>query len=119
MQRRRSVIPNSPQIKLASAYRTGIRVAVPGSDERAELPLEFTVTDNAGGISDEIRADIFEPFITTRMNGTGIGLAFVAKAVGRHGGVIECNDTGNGTSFRLLLPAYSPGLEYLEGVADD
>ncbi len=98
---------SSPMIKLSSAYRPGIRVQLPGRNQRAELPLEFTVTDNGGGISDEIRADIFEPFITTRINGTGMGLALVAKTIGRHGGIVECNDTGNGTSFRLLLPAWN------------
>lgn len=95
-----------PKITLTSAYRPGIRVPVQGSNKRAELPLEFTITDNGSGVADEIRADIFEPFITTRMNGTGLGLALVAKTVGRHGGIIECSDTGNGTSFRLLLPAW-------------
>lgn len=96
-----------PKIALTSAYRPGIRITAPGSKKPAELPLEFTVADNGPGIPDEIRSDIFEPFVTTRINGTGLGLTLVAKTVGRHGGVIECEKVGNGTLFRLLLPAWS------------
>ncbi|MEM9332298.1 MAG: ATP-binding protein [Pseudomonadota bacterium] len=97
---------NAPKIVLSSAYRPGIRIALPGSNKRAELPLEFQVSDNGSGISEEIRAHIFEPFVTTRINGSGLGLALVAKTIGRHGGVIECDDKGNGTTFRVLLPAW-------------
>jgi len=95
-----------PRIILSSAFRPGIRIALPGSAKRAELPLEFRVDDNGPGISEEIRSHIFEPFVTTRINGTGLGLALVAKTIGRHGGVIECEDNGNGTTFRILLPAW-------------
>ncbi len=95
------------EIVLSSAYRSGIRVATPGSKERAALPLEFSVSDNGDGIADEIRAHIFEPFVTTRINGSGLGLALVAKTIERHGGIIECESIkGKGTTFKVLLPAW-------------
>ena len=95
------------KIILSSAYRSGIRIASPGSGERASLPLEFSISDNGNGIPEEIRAHIFEPFVTTRINGSGLGLALVAKTIGRHGGIIECNSVeGQGTTFKILLPAW-------------
>ncbi len=97
-----------PRITLSSAYRPSIRIAIPGATKRAELPLEFRVMDNGSGVSEEIRAHIFEPFVTTRLNGSGLGLALVAKTIGRHGGVIECEDGTQGTTFRILLPAWRP-----------
>ena len=49
---------------------------------------------------------LFDPFITTKPNGSGLGLALVAKIVGEHGGVIECDSSLRGASFRILLPAW-------------
>ena len=49
---------------------------------------------------------LFDPFITTKPNGSGLGLALVAKIVGEHGGVIECDTAPRGASFRILLPAW-------------
>lgn len=95
-----------PRIRLSSAYRPGMRVSKPGSRMRAELPLEFSVSDNGPGIAEEIRSDIFDPFVTSRINGSGLGLALVAKTIGRHGGIIECDTSSDGTTFKLLLPAW-------------
>lgn len=95
------------EIILSSAYRSGIRVASSGSKERAALPLEFSVTDNGDGIPDEISSHIFEPFVTTRINGSGLGLALVAKTIEQHGGIIECESIKDkGTTFKILLPAW-------------
>ena len=64
------------------------------------------MSDNGKGIPEEIRAHIFDPFITTKTNGSGLGLALVAKIVGDHGGMIECESGGDGTTMRILLPIY-------------
>ncbi len=94
------------EITLSTAFRPGIRVSVPGSTDRVSLPLEFCVRDNGPGVPDDILPILFDPFITTKPNGSGLGLALVAKIVGEHGGVIECNSTPRGASFRILLPAW-------------
>jgi len=94
------------EIMLSTAFRSGIRVSVPGTQDRVSLPLEFCVRDNGPGVPDDILPILFDPFITTKPNGSGLGLALVAKIVGEHGGVIECDSSPRGTTFRILLPAW-------------
>ncbi|MGB3387023.1 MAG: nitrogen regulation protein NR(II) [Pseudaminobacter sp.] len=94
------------EITLSTAFRPGMRVSVPGSQDRVSLPLEFCVHDNGSGVSDDILPILFDPFITTKPNGTGLGLALVAKIVGEHGGIVECESTAHSTTFRVLMPAW-------------
>ncbi|MCC0029028.1 MAG: nitrogen regulation protein NR(II) [Brucellaceae bacterium] len=95
-----------PEITISTAFRPGIRVSVPGTEERVSLPLEFCVRDNGGGVPQDIMAHLFDPFITTKTNGSGLGLALVAKIVGDHGGVVECDSFKQSTTFRILMPAW-------------
>ncbi len=95
------------EITLSTAFRPGMRVSVPGSQDRVSLPLEFCVHDNGPGVSEDILPILFDPFITTKPNGSGLGLALVAKIVGEHGGVIECDSTPRGATFRVLMPAWT------------
>ncbi len=97
------------EIVLATAYRHGLRLAVPGGDGRRHLPLMVSVADNGSGIPDDLRAHLFDPFVTTKRNGTGLGLALVAKVIGDHGGVIEFDSQSRRTVFRVFLPVVTPG----------
>ncbi|MBL8581740.1 MAG: nitrogen regulation protein NR(II) [Rhizobiaceae bacterium] len=101
-------IGNNPEgeITLSTAFRPGIRVTVPGTHDRVSLPLEFCVKDNGPGVPDDLLPILFDPFITTKQNGSGLGLALVAKIVGEHGGIIECDATPRGTTFRVMMPAW-------------
>jgi len=108
------------EITLSTAFRPGMRLSVPGTQERVSLPLEFCVRDTGPGVSEDILPILFDPFITTKQNGSGLGLALVSKIVGEHGGVIECESSSRGTSFRVLLPAWKEaasalGTEGFEG----
>lgn len=95
------------EITLSTAFRPGMRVSVPGTQDRVSLPLEFCVRDNGSGVSSDILPILFDPFITTKLNGSGLGLPLVAKIVGEHGGIVECDDAaGKGTVFRILMPAW-------------
>jgi two-component system nitrogen regulation sensor histidine kinase GlnL len=96
------------EIELSTAYRPGVRIKPQGSETHVSLPLEFCVRDNGPGIPTEILSNLFDPFITTKASGTGLGLAMVAKIVGDHGGIIECDSHGSRTTFRVLMPMYAP-----------
>jgi two-component system nitrogen regulation sensor histidine kinase GlnL len=93
------------EIQLITAFHHGVRIAVPGSAERVHLPLQVVVRDNGPGIPEEVRATLFEPFVTTKRGGQGLGLALVAKLVADQGGLIECDSRPGRTTFRLSLPA--------------
>ena len=93
-----------PEIILATGFQHGMRVAVPGSTTRLDLPLFVSVRDNGHGIPEDIRPHLFEPFVTSKATGSGLGLALVAKIVGDHGGLIEVNSRPGRTEFRLHLP---------------
>jgi two-component system nitrogen regulation sensor histidine kinase GlnL len=94
------------EIVLTTAFKPGFRLSVPGSATKVTLPLEFCVRDNGQGVPSDMLQHLFDPFVTTKANGTGLGLALVAKIIGDHGGVIECDSQPRRTVFRVLMPAF-------------
>jgi two-component system, NtrC family, nitrogen regulation sensor histidine kinase GlnL len=92
------------EIMLSTAYRPGVRMAITGTKDSVRLPLEVCVRDNGPGVPEDIRSHLFDPFVTTKVSGNGLGLALVAKVVGEHGGIVECDSVPRRTVFRLLLP---------------
>jgi len=96
-----------PEIKFSTAFRPGIKISVAGILDRISLPLEITIEDNGPGVPPDIVPILFDPFVTTKANGSGLGLALVAKIVGDHGGVIDSDSRPGRTRFRILLPVAS------------
>ncbi|MGJ8528295.1 two-component system sensor histidine kinase NtrB [Maritalea sp.] len=92
------------KIKISTAYRPGIRVGVSGTRERLSLPLEIRVEDNGSGIDEEMLPHIFEPFVTSKQTGGGLGLSMVAKLIRGHGGIVDVDYVGDRTIFKTLLP---------------
>lgn len=95
---------SNPEIKFTTAFRPGIRISVVGMPGRISLPLEIVIEDNGPGVPSEFMPFLFDPFVTTKSNGSGLGLALVAKIIGDHGGVIDCDSRPGRTRFRILLP---------------
>ena len=98
---------NDGEIELRTAFRPGVRLKINGSDMPVSLPLEFCVLDNGPGIAAEVLPHLFDPFVTTKPTGTGLGLALIAKIVGDHGGIVECESHGSRTTFKVLMPMHA------------
>ncbi|HVX98543.1 MAG TPA: nitrogen regulation protein NR(II) [Pseudorhodoplanes sp.] len=95
------------EIQLTTAFRPGVRLSLPGSKARVSLPLEFCIKDNGPGVPPDLAQHLFDPFVTTKPSGSGLGLALVAKIIGDHGGIIECESQPRQTIFRVLMPIYA------------
>ena len=101
-----AVSQSGGEIRLETAYRHGMRMSVAGGAGSVDLPLEISVQDNGVGITNDVRMHMFDPFVTSKPSGSGLGLALVAKIVNDHGGVIDVESRPRRTVFRIMLPLH-------------
>ena len=95
-----------PRIVITTAYRHGMSVAPSGGGPRIPLPIEICVIDNGPGAPADIAEYLFDPFISGRPEGQGLGLALVDKLMRDMGGIVQYAREGTPemTTLRLLLP---------------
>src|SRR5919106_1836316 len=94
------------EIRLSTHYTHGLSVRVANSRERLDLPIMVQIQDNGPGVGDDMVGHLFDPFVSSKPSGTGLGLSLVAKIVGDHGGVVEFENLERGAVFRVRLPAF-------------
>lgn len=90
-------------IRLHTFYDASLRVRR-SDGTQARLPLQVEIIDDGPGLPREIADDIFEPFVSGKENGTGLGLALVSKLIGEGGGWISVDSIPGRTVFRISLP---------------
>ena len=101
------IAKESGEIKLETAFRSGVSRKTPSGQKGQSLPIEIRIIDNGPGIPPSIRDQIFQPFVTNKPSGQGLGLALVAKVAAAHGGLVEVRSRPGKTVFSILLPMLS------------
>lgn len=91
-------------IELQTAYRAGVRKQSPWGDVQT-LAVEVKIIDNGVGIPAHLKNRMFQPFVTGKANGQGLGLALVSKIIDEHGGIVACKSKADKTIFSVLLPS--------------
>jgi len=99
------------EVRLITKFRSGVRRRQSsGAVQRdvnahgKQLPIEISIIDNGPGIPENIRNEIFQPFVTNKPAGQGLGLALVSKIAQAHGGMVEVQSRPGQTMFSILLP---------------
>ncbi|TCM22137.1 two-component system nitrogen regulation sensor histidine kinase GlnL [Novosphingobium sp. PhB165] len=95
-----------PRVVIRTRFASGLQLHTTDSGEPVRLPVELRVTDNGPGVDAAMRDHIFEPFVTTKKAGQGLGLPLVRKLVRDMNGRIthERDDEAGLTHFRVHLP---------------
>ncbi len=95
--------PHGGTIRLRTFYEHSFRLRRSDGSGQA-LPLQIEIIDGGPGLPEEIKNDVFDPFVSGRENGTGLGLALASKIISDHNGWISVNSVPGRTVFRISLP---------------
>jgi two-component system nitrogen regulation sensor histidine kinase GlnL len=100
-----AITGNHGKIKLRTSYNSGVKFTV-GGNRTQNVPLQIEITDNGNGIPEAMIAEVFDPFVTSKSNGSGLGLPLVSKIIAGHGGLVECDSAPGRTIFTIRLPVW-------------
>lgn len=105
-------------ISVRTSFRAGMKVVTAGGKTES-LPLQVIISDNGAGVPEDLQPHIFEPFVSSKTTGNGLGLALVSKIIADHGGIISCESQTGWTRFRMLFPVARAGREEAVGGAPE
>jgi len=91
------------EIILQTRFRSGVTSHTGSDDTTQHLPIEICIIDNGPGIAKHIASQLFQPFVSTKPEGQGLGLSLVSKVAAAHGGLVEVKSRPGKTKFSLLL----------------
>ena len=91
-------------LNVKTSYALSTPHSTSNQNGSTQLPLQIDIIDTGSGISSELQAYVFEPFVSNKLNGSGLGLALVASVVSEHGGAIEVFSSEGKTHFKINLP---------------
>ena len=92
------------EIVIKTSYSQGRRLTFAAVDGGSYAPVQVEVIDNGAGISEELRDHIFDPFVSGRAGGSGLGLTMVASVIADHGAMIDVESVPGQTVFRINFP---------------
>lgn len=93
------------QISIKTNYVSGVRRSIEGR-RQVNLPLQIDIIDNGAGIPENLIDDIFDPFVTSKANGSGLGLSLVSRIISAHNGLVTCQSEDGRTVFSVRLPVF-------------
>ncbi len=96
------------EIRLQTAFHTGITQKSAHGSHKQHLPIRISVIDNGPGIPDDVKDQVFQPFVSQKPTGQGLGLSLVSKVARAHGGHVRLKVKPGQTKFEIMLPAAHP-----------
>jgi len=98
------------EIRIVTRFESGLIHRRPDGG-RNRIPIVVSITDDGSGIADNVREHLFDPFMTTKPHGRGLGLALVGRIVADHDGAIDIRSEPRRTTFEIMLPVAATGSE--------
>ena len=102
------------EIFIKTSYSQGRRFTFSAVDGGSYAPVQIEIMDKGRGISEELRDRIFDPFVSGRSGGSGLGLTMVASVIADHGAMIDFDSVPGQTVFRMNFPV-SPDIDQAKG----